>query len=109
MAGDCVLGRPLETRKRSRPSTSRRGMRQPATIIMFISIAILDAKLGLMPTRETHPPLGLPILAGSNSDFPDRAPLAALCAWQTGVPTRDTVLRYLPDSVLRGIVRASFD
>jgi hypothetical protein len=48
--------------------------------------------------RETTPPL----LVESSTDLPDQAALAALRAWYAGVPTRDAVLRYLPESVSQG-------
>ncbi|AMM18531.1 integrase (plasmid) [Burkholderia sp. PAMC 28687] len=49
-----------------------------------------------MKTRETNPPrlLGPP---SSSSDLPQHDALAALRAWYAGVPTREAVLRYLPD------------
>jgi len=62
-----------------------------------------------LPTRETdaprRPPLG-PLLPTASridlADLPDHAALAALRAWYAGLPTRDAVLRYLPDSVCQG-------
>jgi site-specific recombinase XerD len=51
-----------------------------------------------MQTRDTHPPL----LTESNSDLPAHAALAALRAWYAGVPTREAVVRYLPESISPG-------
>lgn len=44
----------------------------------------------------------LPLLKISQSDLPDHAALAALRAWYAGLPTREAVIRYLPESVWQG-------
>jgi hypothetical protein len=55
-----------------------------------------------MPTRKTHYPRLPSLVTGSNPDLPDQAALAALRAWYAGLPARDAVVRYLPDSVRQG-------
>jgi hypothetical protein len=58
--------------------------------------------------RETHLPQLPPLVTGSRTDLldhaalPDHAALAALRAWYAGVPTREAVVRYLPESISQG-------
>jgi hypothetical protein len=69
---------------------------------MLIPIVVLCAKLTVMPARGTHPPRLRPIgpflSSAARIDLRDLPDLAALRAWYAGVPNREAVVHYLPES-----------